>query len=133
MIWGVVDAIEAGHIAACQDISDGGLAVALGEMALGGFGKGKLGVSVTVPSEMLGEFRGDKWLFSESSGFVMEVRAGHEQQVQEIFAGYGLELMELGAVNSEARFQITAGPVAVDLPLDGVRDAWTNGLAAVLR
>ena len=133
MIWGVVEAIEAGHVAACQDISDGGLAVALAEMALGGFGKGKLGVTVNVASEAVGAWRADKWLFSESSGFVMEVRAGHEQQVQEIFAGYGLELIELGEVSGEAQFEVAvANEPLINLSLDQIRDAWAGSLAEVL-
>ncbi len=134
MIWGVVDAIEAGHVAACQDISDGGLGVALAEMALGGLGKGELGVSVSAPGDALADLRADKWLFSESTGFVMEVLAGHEEQVREIFAGYGLELIELGEITQEPRFEITvADESVVDLPLDEVRDAWAGSLAEVLK
>ena len=159
MIWGVVDAIEAGHVAACQDISDGGLAVALAEMTLGGLGKGELGLAVSVTAEMLGgppgadpaavakatmaeeaapeerrRLRADKWLFSESSGFVMEVLAGHEEQVREIFARYGLELTELGEVTGEPRFHITiADEPVVDLPLGEIRAAWASSLAEVLK
>jgi len=133
MLWAVIDAIAAGHIAACQDVSDGGLAVALGEMALGGFGTGELGVAVDVAEEMLEGLRADKWLFTESSGFVMEVRAGHEQQVEQILADYGLELLELGTVTSDPQFQISvADEPLTNLPLDEIRDAWTNGLAEAL-
>jgi len=134
MIWAVIDAIAAGHIAACQDTSDGGVAVALAEMALGGFGTGELGVAVNVAEETLDGLRPDKWLFTESSGFVMEVRASHEQQVAEIFAGYDLELLELGTVTSDPRFQISvADECLINLALDEAREAWTSGLAAVLR
>ncbi len=133
MIWAVIDAIEAGHIAACQDISDGGVAVALAEMALGGFGTGELGVTASITEETLDGLRPDKWLFTESSGFVMEVRAGHEQQVAEIFADHGLELLELGTVTSDPRFQISvADESLINLALDEAREAWTNGLAEAL-
>jgi phosphoribosylformylglycinamidine synthase len=133
MIWGVIDAIEAGHVAACQDISDGGLGVALAEMALGGFGKGNLGVSVNVTGDVLGGLRADKWLLSESGGFVIEVHAGHESQVREVFADHGVDIIELGEVTSDARFRINiADELSVDLALDEVRRVWSTGLAEAL-
>jgi len=133
MIWAVIDAIEAGHIAACQDISDGGVVVALAEMALGGFGTGELGVAVNIGDEVLDGLRADKWLFSESTGFVMEVCSGHEQQVEKLFADHSLELLELGTVTSDPQFQISvADECLINLAFDEARDAWTNGLAAVL-
>ena len=106
--------------------------MALAEMALGGFGTGELGVTASVTEETLDGLRPDKWLFTESSGFVMEVRAGDEQQVAEIFANHGLELLELGTVTTGPRFQIAAGPAVIDLPLDEAREAWTGGLAEAL-
>jgi len=133
MIWAVIDAIEAGHIAACQDISDGGVAVALAEMALGGFGTGELGVAVNITEEMLEGLRPDKWLFTESTGFVMEVCAGQEQHIKEVFADYDLELLELGTVTSDPQFQISvADESLINLALDEAREAWTNGLAEAL-
>ena len=43
----VHDLIAAGHVSAAHDVSDGGIAVALAEMAIGG----QLGVQVTVPDD----------------------------------------------------------------------------------
>jgi len=143
----VIDAIRAGHVAACQDISDGGLLTALAEMALGGFGEGRLGAKIALtaaqmllppdparpdaPEQFL---RPDKWLFSESSGFVLEANPGHEAALQEIFAGYGLSLMKIGEVSADPIFEVTLdGERLLRLSLDAMRDAWGNGLARVLR
>ena len=133
MIWGVLGAIGWGYIAACQDISDGGLVIALAEMALGGFASGQLGASIEVSEELLNGLRLDKWLFSESSGFVMEVIAGHEEAVEEIFSTYGLWAIRIGEVTSAPQFSITIGETAlITLALPALREAWTTGLAKVL-
>ncbi len=70
MIFGIIDAIDAGCVSACTDISDGGLLVAVCEMMLGGFGSGKLGAELVLADNA--GLRPDKLLFSESSGFVIE-------------------------------------------------------------
>jgi phosphoribosylformylglycinamidine (FGAM) synthase-like enzyme len=61
---------------ACHDISDGGIAVALAEMAIGG----DVGCDVSLPRT--GRLRSDAALFSESnSRWVLEVRKGKEKML----------------------------------------------------
>ncbi|MEN6545943.1 MAG: phosphoribosylformylglycinamidine synthase subunit PurL [Armatimonadia bacterium] len=133
MIYAVVDAINAGHIAACTDISDGGLITALCEMAMGGHGKGQYGFELEL-EEIETDLRSDQFLFSETSGFVMECREGHEEELKALFAGFGLELIELGHVEDEAEIEIELpGGEEIEMPLEELKDAWLNGLARVLR
>ncbi len=69
-------AIQAGSVSACHDVSEGGLAVALAEMAIGG----RLGADITLP-------QGDAaiWLYAESTGrFVMEVTPQHRTQFESL-------------------------------------------------
>ena len=80
-----------------------------------------------------GELRADKALFSESSGFVMEARQGSEQALEELFAGYGLDMVALGTVTDTPQVQVNAREGAVSWSLAELKDAWSNGLAAVLR
>ena len=132
-IYAVVEAINAGHVAACTDISDGGLVTALCEMALGGHGKGRLGFELEL-DEVGTDLRPDLYLFSESSGFVMECREGHEEALQVLFADHGLSLTKLGHVEEDATIEIELpGGEEVELSLDALRDAWMGGLARVLR
>ena len=91
-------AITAGHIAACHDPSEGGLAVAIAEMLIGG----RLGARVDIAP--LGNVPGGPAaaLFAESpSRFVLEVETGQLPAVRAIFAG--LPFAELG--------ELTAAPV----------------------
>ena len=55
-------------VLAAHDISDGGIAIAISEMAF----KNKIGFEVNIQSEL----RPDIWLFSETGGFVIEVELG---------------------------------------------------------
>ena len=132
MIYGVIEAIDAGHVAACTDISDGGLITALCEMAIGGHGKGQLGFEIKL-DEVETDLRPDVFLFSESSGFVLECREGHEDALRELFAAKGLDLVELGEVEDEPEIEIEMADGDVEFDLDEAREAWMGGLAEVLR
>ncbi len=131
MIYAITDAIQAGHIAACTDISDGGLLVAVSEMMLGSYAKGRLGVSLDL-SGVATELRWDKWLFSESGGFVMEIKAGREDAVAEIMAEYGLGLTCLGEVTEEPQLALSTGDLETEIALDEMRHAWADSLAEIL-
>ncbi|HEY3398882.1 MAG TPA: phosphoribosylformylglycinamidine synthase subunit PurL [Armatimonadota bacterium] len=140
MIFAVIDAIQAGHVAAAQDISDGGLLVAVSEMALGGHGKGRHGATLDVTASDLvlpgteTFLRPDKWLFSESSGFVVECTPGHEAALLDLCARYNLQPLRLGEVSAEPTLEVKIdGQAQLQVSLDAMRDAWVNGLAKVLR
>jgi phosphoribosylformylglycinamidine synthase II len=132
MIHGVIDAIDEGLLAAAHDISNGGLAATVSEMAL--TRPAKFGFELEL--DMAGEtgMRTDKLLFSESSGFVMEAKSGKEARLMEIMAGYGLEPMEIGCVTRKRSMVIKrAGETVMDMDLDEARSAWTTGLAEAMR
>jgi phosphoribosylformylglycinamidine synthase len=132
MIYGVTDAIGEGHIAACTDISDGGLLVALSEMMLGSYAQGSLGVSLEVDGAEV-DLRADKWLFSETGGFVMEIKAGHEEAVSDIMARYGLQMTHLGQVVDEPRLTAAVGDLGMQVSIEDIRVAWADTLAGLLR
>jgi phosphoribosylformylglycinamidine synthase II len=112
-ISALLTAMEKGLVASCHDVSHGGLAVCLAEMALGG----TLGVSVTVDSKNL-----ETALFSESpSRWVVEVITGKEKEFEDTL---GEDAHRLGTVTDES---FTINPV-ITLSLDQVRTAWQNPL-----
>jgi len=72
----VIGGIERSAIVSCHDISDGGLAVALAEMCIGG----DVGAEVELPRT--DRLRSDVKLFSESnSRWIVELRKGKEKQL----------------------------------------------------
>jgi len=125
-IYTVIDAIDAGLVRSCHDISDGGLGAALVEMALGGHGDGQIGFRVSL--ENVAEdstLRTDKKLFSETGGFVMEVAPENLAAVRELAATHDVEIIEVGQTTQAARLQFDD---LIDLDLNDMRDAWLNGL-----
>ena len=128
-IYAIIDAINTGLVPACHDISDGGLAVALAEMVLGGYARGQLGANVDL-AVLASDLRPDKLLLSESGGFVAEVLAGREAEFEALFADLPVTPFCIGHVTEEPRLQIE-GLLSVSIPQ--MADAWTSGLPARLR
>ena len=134
MIYAVIDAIDEGLLAAAHDISNGGLAASLCEMAL--TRPARFGLELDLDSVQGGDIgmRTDKLLFSESSGFVLEAKAGNEARLVELLKSYNLEPMQIGTVTSKRRIVMSrAGESVADLDLDEARNAWTAGLVEAMR
>ena len=120
-------AILLGLIRSCHDLSEGGLAVAVAEMAIAG----GLGAKVSlrdIPCEESAAVDAIL-LFSESpSRFVIEVKAEHLVPLTDIFAG--LPLGKLGTVTESMRLTVTALDVSnvIDSPLTNLKTAWQEPL-----
>ncbi len=98
-------AILAGLVQSCHDLSEGGLAVSLAEMCIGG----RLGVAVDhVPSGSL-----TAALFSESTGrLLVEVAPADVARFTQLMGG---AVLDLGTVTDETTLVIPGvGPVSVD-------------------
>lgn len=133
-IYTVIDLIDRDIAVSCHDISDGGLAVTLAEMAMGGFADGVFGFSVNVLAIADSGLPTWKKLFSETGGFVIEIPSSEVEAARGVADGYGLELISLGTVTESSRFTIADGEKEIiDVSLDAVRDAWANGLREKLR
>jgi len=143
MIYAVIDAIEEGLLAAAHDISNGGLAASICEMAL--VRPARFGVDLNLDQVQGGDgggeadsqeavLRTDRLLFSESSGFVLEAKKGKEARLGEILAGFGLMAMQIGTVTGKRRIVMSRSErTVVDLDLDLAREAWTSGLVEAMR
>jgi phosphoribosylformylglycinamidine synthase subunit PurL len=112
----VRDAVRAGALASAHDISDGGLACALAECALGS------GLGCRVDLQHLRE-RGcspKEALFGEGpGGFVLS----GERETLEGLAGSGVEVLLLGKVGGDA-VEIAAGDHSLTVPLADAARAW---------
>lgn len=121
-------AIHAGLIRSCHDLSEGGLAAAIAEMSFAG----ELGAEIWLAA--LGEAgRCDDdivLLFSESNTrFVIEVPPDSQKQLESIFEG--LPLTEIGVVNNgpNVMFRGIRGYGAIDLPWQDLKESWQQPLA----
>ena len=136
MIYAVIDAIDEGLVASAHDISNGGLAATVAEMAL--VRPAKFGIELELDQVQSGDpnmiSRVDRLLFSESSGFVLEAKQGKEDGLMQLLRKYNLEPMKIGKVTSKRRIVMSrAGKTVADLDLDQAKNAWTTGLAEAMR
>jgi phosphoribosylformylglycinamidine synthase II len=115
------EAIRAGWIASCHDLSEGGLAVAVAEMCLGA----ALHLA-RVPNGLPLEAH----LFAEApTCFVLEVAPDHADPLRRHFAD--LPWMELGRVTTVDSLTVFAGPdeiCLIDVRLEALRKAFLVGL-----
>jgi phosphoribosylformylglycinamidine synthase len=117
------EAIHRGLVRSCHDLSEGGLAVALAEMAFAG----GIGADIT---RLPGSLADEVLLFAESpTRFVLEVQPGHRAEVEAILAG--LPLAKLGQTLEEPRLRIagSGGEWIVWATLDQLKQAWQQPLA----
>jgi phosphoribosylformylglycinamidine synthase subunit PurL len=135
----LLDLIDAELVQSCHDISDGGLAVAIAEMMLMGREHQDIGVKINV--KHVGEklkkktktLRIDQKLFSETGGFVIEVRERDRKKAKQLAAIYGLPLVQFGrTLRSKKMVIFDDDKEIISLPLSKVRKAWEGGLRSKL-
>ncbi len=125
----VIDAIGQGLVAACHDISDGGLLVALSEMLLGADGKGSVGA--TISREAVGQNCVGS-LFGEHGGFLLQAQPGREAALEELFRQRGTALQRIGELVGSSLVVWSGGQELFSVPLSGLRDAWTSGVVEAM-
>jgi phosphoribosylformylglycinamidine synthase len=111
------EAIGAGVIKGAHDVSEGGIAVTLAEMALAS----GLGLEIAVPEGV----RPDFWLFSESPGVVVAaVKEEGLPELEKMAAKEGIQARRLG--------RVSGGDLVIKgllkLPLPRLEEAWTGTL-----
>jgi phosphoribosylformylglycinamidine synthase len=117
------DAIRRGLIRACHDLNEGGLAVAVAEMAFAG----EVGADVT--QLHTANEADDILLFSESpTRFIVEVHPGRAAALEEIFSG--LPLAKIGQTLKEPRLRIAGanGEWLIWARLLDLKEAWQRPL-----
>jgi len=118
----VIKAINSRLVSACHDISTGGLASCLAEMAMGG-----KGAEICLYS--MEDIRPDFKLFSESNTrWVMEVNKGDDEEFKALFEG--VKVTRIGEVKGN-RLTVYDGEEMekhIDLPIATLYDKWSSKL-----
>ena len=135
-IYAVIDAIDNGLIQSAHDISEGGLLVTLAEMTMphARIGGGDKGVKVDIGKTGPSDLKAFKKAFSETGGFVAEVKPEDVDSFMEICKHHNLSPILLGEVSTEANFEVIhSSEPFVSLPLKSIQDAWLSSLAKKLK
>jgi phosphoribosylformylglycinamidine synthase II len=120
----VTEAIDCGYVTACHDLSEGGLGIALAEMAL----SSNHGMEIwleNVPRD--GVSRDDYLLFSESNGrMLVEVKKEFEEEFVKFASRLGTLCSKIGYVNRSSRLVIhgLSGKTVIDLGNSELRRSW---------
>jgi len=104
-IFALTDAIDEKLILASHDISDGGIATTLAEMSF----ENEIGLEVDLShchSKKSKNLRGDKTLWSETGGYVLEVKPENLDKVKEIFAKRNVKVFEIGKTMKDKKILI---------------------------
>jgi phosphoribosylformylglycinamidine synthase len=117
----VREAVRSGELSAAHDVSDGGLACALAEMAIAG------GIGAKVDLDDLIEARGcagETAAFGEGpGGFLL---SGQWDVLERLVAQSGsVDLFIVGTAGGDA-VRISAAETEIDVTLAGAREAWTS-------
>ncbi|UCF04762.1 MAG: phosphoribosylformylglycinamidine synthase subunit PurL [bacterium] len=107
LIKAVVEMHSLGWVLACHDVGQGGLLTTLAEMAMGG-GGGELGFTLEL-GEIPSGLPPEKFLFSESGAFVLELPPGLEREVLALCTRNGVKLYKLGSLVSHPRLEVLSG------------------------
>ncbi len=125
----VHEAISQGLVRSCHDLSEGGLAVALAEMAIaGGLGARLALMPRIAPKNQVAAKHPVVSLFSETpTRFVLEIRP-EDLDMNLIALFEGLWWGPIGEVVEEPRFRVMGAPnlpnLLIDAPLSALKEAW---------
>ena len=116
-------AIDNGYVRSCHDLSEGGLAVAAAEMAIGSEFGLDLDLQLISSQDRL---RDDVALFSESNTrFLVEINLDRKREFENLMRNIPCGL--LGEVRDDGRFVIQrAGHREVNMEIAALRAAWRN-------
>jgi len=120
-------AVNKGLVAACHDLSEGGLGVVAAEMAFAG----GLGMAINLKNVPLGEAidRDDFILFSESnSRFLVEIDPRNKKDFEKALAG--VAFAEIGRVMKDSKLEVYGrkGGVVLSADISDLKEAWQKPL-----
>lgn len=117
---GLLACIKKGYISACHDVSEGGIAACLSEMAIGG----DRGTAIDV-SEISNELRTDFKLFSESNTrWIAEVKKDKQTEFEKLLKKGHATFTLLGKTKGKHLVIQDKKKTVIDLGVDVLRECW---------
>ncbi len=125
IIYGTAEAVQKGLVRAAHDISAGGLIVSASEMLLACRPGDSVGLKIDL-AVVETDLREDCWLFSESSGMLLEVDPGRLAALKSLFAEYGMTVSVIGETTGDASLIVLdrQGTALIESPVDSLRRIW---------
>ena len=123
----MLELIQSGQVRSAHDISDGGLAVCLAEMAL----SGRLGAQIDVACDT--PFRLDALLFGEAqSRIVFTAAADAMEDVRNTLEPFAVQCTQIGTVQGDRLKISVAGASIIDVAVSDMAHAYTTAIPAIM-
>ncbi len=124
---GILFSIKKELILSCHDVSEGGIAVCLSEMSIGG----DLGCEIDI-SKLGEDLRSDFKLFSESNTrWIVEVKKDKIKEFEKTLKETNTPFIKIGKTKSNS-LVIKEKEKLIDLKIDEIRDIWKNTIWDVM-
>jgi len=118
---GILSSIKEGLILSCHDVSEGGIAVCISEMAIGG----NIGCNIDL-SNVGGGLRSDFKLFSESNTrWIVEVKKDKEKEFEKNLKDNKTPFVIIGKTNYN-NLVIKDKEKIINIEVEKIRDIWKN-------
>jgi phosphoribosylformylglycinamidine synthase subunit PurL len=119
---GLLACIKKGYISACHDVSEGGIAVCLAEMTIGG----DIGAAIDV-SEIGNGLRTDFKLFSESNTrWIVEIKKDKQTEFEKQLKKDHTTFTLLGKTKGKHLVILDNKKTVIDLDVDELRECWSK-------
>ncbi|HIH77659.1 MAG TPA: hypothetical protein HA341_01870 [Halobacteria archaeon] len=123
----MLNGIENDLIISAHDVSEGGIAVAVAEMCMGG----DIGADLDLSG--IKGIRSDIKLFSESNTrWIVEVKREDESDLIKTFAEFGVNIVRLGEAKGGRLVVIDGDKDLINVSLGRMRDVWTNVIEKIV-
>jgi len=138
MMAAVTDLADRDLLAACHDISDGGLIVSVVEMLLNATPDLAVGARIdlsrlTGVDDPAGAQEVCRRLFSEAGGYVLEVAPENEAKARTALHDRGLSWARVGETTEARTLVLTSAAGGdVEIPVDALARAWNGGATEVM-
>ena len=116
-IWAITELIDNQLALSAHDISDGGLAVAIAEMAF----QNEIGFEINITNSL----RPDFWLFCETGGFLIEVDKNNLEAVFNILLKHNIYHKEIGKTTNH---QAMVFGEKIHMAISKAKEGWEKSL-----
>lgn len=125
---GLLQVMDDGLVSACHDISEGGLAICISEMAMGN----KIGAFIDL-SKIPGSGREDALLFSETlTRWVVSIPQKHQKQFEKILNQFTTPFALIGRTKKRNVSFEQNGKTIIDESIPLLYHHWTKGIASLM-
>jgi len=125
---GVLSSIDKEYVAACHDVSEGGSAVCLSEMAIGG----DIGAVIDV-SNVGEDLRTDFKLFSESNTrWIVEVKKENQEEFEQLLKVENTNYAKIGETKGKKLVIKDDKKTVIDLDVKVLRDSWRKPIWEIM-